>query len=100
MTLDWICAVVAAVSFILITECVERDSTKHNKPLDPPQFCSAGSKLFWDGTCECPIEGKCFECGSPCTDHDLVADYYWCDACIGQHLRNDAIWKGLDEHGL
>jgi len=35
-----------------------------------------------DGTCECPMDGKCIECGKPCNDHDLCADYHLCDECI------------------
>lgn len=41
-----------------------------------------------EGTCNCPITGNCFKCQTPCTDHDLVADYYWCNTCINKTLDN------------
>jgi hypothetical protein len=49
------------------------------------------NKYHWksDGTCNCPLIGKCFECGKSVTDHDLVADCYWCNACIDRHLDED-----------
>lgn len=41
-----------------------------------------------DGTCDCPMDGKCHECGAPCNDHDLVGNQielgfpvYWCSKC-------------------
>jgi len=42
------------------------------------------------GKCACPLDGKCIECGKPCNDHDLVADYHWCNECINRALDNDA----------
>ena len=43
-----------------------------------------------DGTCDCPMDGKCIECGAPCNDHDLCADYWWCGKCVNKHLDEDA----------
>ncbi len=42
------------------------------------------------GICSCPKDGFCCECGTPCTDHDLVADYHWCGYCINKHLDKGA----------
>ena len=42
--------------------------------------------FYSDGTCECPFLGKCFECGKECTDHDLVADVYWCEDCMSSNF--------------
>ena len=49
-----------------------------------------------DGTCDCPIVGPCSECGSPCTDHDLVGNQtelgfpvLWCSQCINRHWEED-----------
>lgn len=36
--------------------------------------------------CDCPVTGECFECHTPCTDHDLVADWYWCNTCTNRSL--------------
>ena len=44
-----------------------------------------------DPECECPYDGKCCECGKPCNDHDLVADWYWCNECITRHLDEDGL---------
>lgn len=41
-----------------------------------------------DGSCSCPITGTCHECNKPCTDHDLVADYYWCSECLDRSWEN------------
>jgi hypothetical protein len=43
-----------------------------------------------DGTCSCPMDGICCECGKPCNDHDLVGDFWWCAECIDRHLDEDA----------
>lgn len=45
--------------------------------------------LLGQTICDCPIEGTCCECGTPCTDHDLVGDWYWCSNCIDRHLEAD-----------
>lgn len=42
-----------------------------------------------DGSCDCPLTDVCGECGKPVTDHDLVADWYWCGQCINKHLDED-----------
>lgn len=42
-----------------------------------------------DGSCSCTFDGKCCECGKPCNDHDLVADWWWCGECINRHLDED-----------
>jgi hypothetical protein len=34
-------------------------------------------------------EGNCCECGIACSDHDLVADVWWCGDCIDRHLNED-----------
>lgn len=37
-----------------------------------------------DGICDCPKDGRCIDCDKPCNDHDLVADYHWCDICLSK----------------
>ena len=51
-----------------------------------------------DGTCNCPLDGLCCECGKPCSDHDLVGNQielgfpvYWCSECIDKHLVEDGL---------
>lgn len=51
-----------------------------------------------DGSCDCPRDGKCSECGKPCSDHDLVGNQtefgfpvYWCGICINRHLDEDGL---------
>jgi hypothetical protein len=51
---------------------------------------------FTNGTCPCPLDGNCCECGKACSDHDLVGNQvelgfpvYWCNECIGKHLDED-----------
>lgn len=47
-----------------------------------------------DGTCDCPFDGTCCECGKLCNDHDLVADWWWCGECINRHLDEDELKRG------
>ena len=52
-----------------------------------------------DGTCSCPLDGKCCECGKPCNDHDIIGNGdpiadWWCGECINRHLDEDAAKKG------
>lgn len=44
-----------------------------------------------DGSCDCPKDGFCCECGKAVTDHDLVADWHWCGSCIYKHLDDDGL---------
>lgn len=37
-----------------------------------------------DGSCDCPMDGKCIECGRACNDHDMVADWWWCGDCVNR----------------
>lgn len=37
-----------------------------------------------DGSCSCPFDGVCWECGKFCNDHDLCADYWWCAECTNR----------------
>jgi hypothetical protein len=52
-------------------------------------MCRLKNHFRPDGTCDCPMDGKCCECGKPCNDHDLVADTWWCGECIDKHIDAD-----------
>jgi len=49
-----------------------------------------------DGTCDCPMDGKCCECGKPCNDHDIIGNGdpicdWWCGECINRHLDEERL---------